>query len=62
MTTSEAARLLSEGLGRPVSPRNVQDAARRGRIRADFVNSRYRVPLEEVHRILAEGSSGKEQT
>jgi hypothetical protein len=29
ISTTEAARVLSEGLGRPIKPRNVQDAARR---------------------------------
>ena len=55
LTTAEAAQRLSLGLGRTVRPRNVQDAARRGRIRAEKgagSRGRYLIPEEEVERVL----------
>ena len=55
LTVKEAARVLSEGLGRPIKPRNVQDAARRGRLQAERGPGRggpYLIPEEEVLQVL----------
>jgi hypothetical protein len=57
ISTTEAARVLSEGLGRPIKPRNVQDAARRGRLRAKKAGgprSPYLIEEEDVFRVLRE--------
>lgn len=57
LTTAEAARRLSEALGKPVQTRNVQDAARKGRLRGEKKPGRsghYLIPEEELQRILEE--------
>lgn len=57
LTTAEAAQVLAEALGKPVRARNVQDAARKGRIRGEKKPGRsghYLIPEEELQRILEE--------
>jgi hypothetical protein len=63
LSRSEAARVLSEGLGRPIKIRNVQDVAKRGRPRAEKaggLRSPYRTEEAEVLRVLKE-VQGKEK-
>ena len=58
LTTKEAAQALTEGLGKPVSPRNVLEAVKRGRLKGtrsgDGSRSPYLIPEEEVRKILEE--------
>lgn len=57
LSAREAAALLADALGRPVSPSDVKDAVRRGRLRAQQAPGRWGRLLiadEEVQRLIEE--------
>ena len=62
LTTKKAARILAEGLGWSVTSFDVEEAVERGRLRVENDPKhpgRYRIPLEEVERIIAEDRQKK---
>jgi hypothetical protein len=62
ISTSEAARVISEGVGRPIKPRNVQDAARRGRLQAKKAGGpRSLIEEADVLRVLTEAGKKEER-